>query len=272
MKQFSTKQYFNVLLNSTLLFIIANILETTLHECGHFAMALALKAQQVSLHHNYVNFNTASLSVKDRILVSSAGPLVSLLTGIVFELLCLWKPRKDLGFMFMNYMAIFGYIGFFGYLLIAPFFAGGDTGYVFLAWGLPLWSVITISIVSIGILYIFMARLTRNFVIMCPVQAMELQHSRAQFMYALIFYPTLIGILVTTLMNLPAIVLLSLLAPIMRPFTILWTFPLAIRKDYKGIFSNEDFRRINHPSIYVFLGFLIIILINRFLVPGFMLG
>jgi hypothetical protein len=269
MEPIKTNKYSYLFLNSVILFVIANILETTLHECGHFITALALHVPNVSLHHNYVNYDGSGSPINDLILISSAGPLLSLVIGIVFQVLCYLRIKKDLIFMFQNYMSIFGYIGFFGYLMIAPFFLGGDTGYVFQALSFPLWLVIFIALFSFLLLYIFMAVLTKNFVLICPTEALEIRHARAIFMKKSVLYPVFIGIAITTLLNLPAIVLLSLIAPICIPFTILWTYPLAVRKNYRGLISNLDFDRINRFSPYAVAFLALIILINRLLVIGF---
>jgi hypothetical protein len=257
-----------VFINSLILFVIANILEMTLHECGHFLTALALHAPNASLHHNYVNFDASKISVYHTILISSAGPLVSLLIGIIFQVLCNHRVRKDLVFIFQNYMSIFGYIGFFGYVLIAPFFEEGDTGYVFQALGFPLWLVIGIALLSFVVLYRIMARLTRNFVLICPFEVLEMHYTRMMFMKKAVLFPVFLGIIITTLLNLPAMVYLSLFAPICRPFTILWTYPLAVNKNYPGLMYNSDFKEINRFSPIALTFLVIIILINRLLVSG----
>jgi hypothetical protein len=268
MDQITNNKYTYVFLNSLVLFIIANILEMTMHECGHFLTALALHAPNVSLHHNYVNFDSSKISIFHNILISSAGPLVSLLIGIIFQVLCNHRVRKDLVFMFQNYMSIFGYIGFFGYVLIAPFFEEGDTGYVFQALGFPLWLVIIIALLSFIILYKLMARLTRNFVLICPFEVLEMHYTRMMFMKKVVLLPVFLGIIITTLLNLPAMVYLSLFAPICRPFTILWTYPLAVKKEYPGLISNYDFEDINGFSPYTVVFLAIMILVNRLLVFG----
>ncbi len=61
------KQYKYVILNSTLLFVIATILEMMLHECGHFVTAFLLHAQNLSLHHNYVNYKDDNLTTSLKI-------------------------------------------------------------------------------------------------------------------------------------------------------------------------------------------------------------
>ncbi|NVO19408.1 MAG: hypothetical protein HXX13_06895 [Bacteroidetes bacterium] len=268
MEELPTYRYRRVLVNSVILFIIANILETTLHECGHFLTAIALNAQDVTLHHNYVDYKEAILPLEAKLWISAAGPITSLFIGILFQVLCYIRYQKDQVFLFENYMAIFGYIGFFGYMMIAPFFASGDTGYFFQALRFPLWSVILMAIIAFITLYILMASLTRNFVQVCPYESLEIRHARAMFMKQLVLYPVMIGIVLTTLLNLPVITFLSLFAPFCIPFTILWTYPLAVRKDYPGLISNPEFEDINRYSPYAITSLVVIILMNRLLVFG----
>lgn len=264
-----SSNYKYVFLNSLILFVIANILVTILHESAHFITAINLDVPDVSLHHNYVQYDGIKTPIIHRIYISAAGPLISLLIGIFFQVLCNLRSRNDLLFMFENYMSIFGYIGFFGYLMVAPFFADGDTGYIFQALSFPLWLVILIALLSFVMLYIFMVKLTRNFVLICPIEALEMDHSRAQFMTKTVLLPVIIGIFIITILNLPVLFPLSLIAPIMSPFTILWTYPIALKRDYPGMISNLDFDKINRFSPTILTGLLAIILINRLLVLGF---
>ena len=42
-----------IIINSSILFIIASTLEMTLHEFGHFFASILVHAQGISIHHNY---------------------------------------------------------------------------------------------------------------------------------------------------------------------------------------------------------------------------
>ena len=88
------KQYKYVILNSSLLFIIATILEMTLHECGHFVTAFYLQAQNLSLHHNYVDYAEDNLNTNYKIAIAAAGPIVSLLIGMLFHFICSKQTKK----------------------------------------------------------------------------------------------------------------------------------------------------------------------------------
>lgn len=261
--------YFFVFLNSVILFITATLLENFLHQSGHFLMAKWVGLPDISMHHNYVNFDDSQVSNLHKVLVNGAGPLLSLLTGIIFQFLCLGRLKRDLVFMFQNYMAIFGYTGFFGYLIIAPFYTDGDTGKVLQLLDFPLWSVIGISILALVSLYTIMFRLTRNFVLLCPIEALEIKYARRRFMFIMIFYPFILGTITTTLLSLPVAAAFSLIAPFIRPFSIMWTFPQALNKEYRGTVSNEHLESINNFRIFPVIALSVMVIVNRLLVAGF---
>lgn len=60
----------------------------TLHEGGHFMAAVIFHAKEAALHHNYASYNTEELSLSAQLLTVAAGPLFSLLLGIVYNFIC----------------------------------------------------------------------------------------------------------------------------------------------------------------------------------------
>src|SRR6266496_4831009 len=129
----------NLIINSTLLFSIATVATMTLHEGGHFMAAVFFHAKDAALHHNYASYKTEELSQTAQLLTVAAGPLFSLLLGVVFNILCSRYSKRNLLFLFLLYMSAFGYIAFGGYLMIAPFFSNGDTGFICNALHFPIW-------------------------------------------------------------------------------------------------------------------------------------
>ena len=53
----------NILVNSTILFVVAAIVEMTLHEFSHFFAAILVQAREISIHHNYVSHSDEGLSL-----------------------------------------------------------------------------------------------------------------------------------------------------------------------------------------------------------------
>lgn len=262
------KQYKFVIINSSLLFVTATILEMTLHECGHFVTAFFLHAQNLSLHHNYVNYADELLTTHDKIYIAAAGPLTSLAIGLLFHLICSRQSKRSLLFLFNLYMAIFGYIGFFGYLMIAPMVAGGDTGFILRALNFPMWTILLIAITGIIILYLLQKNLTQYFIEMGNTELVENTDRRKPFIHCLIQYPLYIGILITTLLNFPIPVLISLIAPICSPMTIMWSYGIALSKAFSAKNANKEFEKLNSMQPVLFIFTIIIVVINRLLVHG----
>ena len=262
------KQYKYVILNSSLLFIIATILEMTLHECGHFVTAFYLQAQNLSLHHNYVDYAEDNLNTNYKIAIAAAGPIVSLLIGMLFHFICSKQTNRNLLFLFNLYMAIFGYIGFFGYLMIAPMVPVGDTGFIFLALNFPMWFIILIAVTGIAVLYLLQKKLTKYFAEMGTNELIADSNLRKPFIHCLIQYPLYIGIVITALLNFPVPVLISLIAPICSPMTIMWSYGDALKKTYPAQNTNAAFEKLNSIQPVLFILLIIIVAINRLLVPG----
>ena len=91
---------------------------------------------------------------------------------------------------------------------------------------------------------------------------------RGVFIRSLIFYPLVIGIILTTLLNLPVPVVISLIAPICGSLTILCGYDNALKKDYSLKKTNKEYDRFNKLNLILFGFFLLTIILNRLLVYG----
>lgn len=258
----------NITLISTMLFIAATLWQQTIHESGHFIAALLLHSQYVTLYHNYVAHDMSSLDMTSRIVIAAAGPLISLLVGIVFQFICSQFEKRNSLFLFLLYMSAFGYINFGGYLLISPIFTGGDTGFIFQQLGFPIWLSILFALGGVVFLFYCMKMLSHFFVEMASVDILNDDEKRKQFIDALIQYPIYFGIAATVLLNLPAPVFLSLLYPICSPFTLFWGYGYLTNGEYSVAKANKTFDQWTkiQPGVVVFL--ILSILVNRLLVFG----
>ena len=171
-------------------------------------------------------------------------------------------------FLFNLYLAVFGYIAFFGYLMVAPFFTYGDTGYIFQALNFPVWLTVSIAVTGGIVLYFIMRKLIRFFVEMGTGDIIGDKKTRHAFMNSLVQYPLYIGILITTLLDLPSPTVLSLIYPLFSPFSIMWVYGTALTKNYPADHMNTDISSINkiHPGCLIL--FFLIIAMNRILVYG----
>lgn len=137
-----------IILNASMLFSIATIWTTNLHEFGHFIAAHLLHATDIVQYHNAVMYDTTNLSLSSRMIIAATGPLTSLALALLFHVVCLTYSKRNYLFCFFVFMSALCYINFFGYLCIAPFFPGGDTGFVFYNVGLPVWLIVIIACVG----------------------------------------------------------------------------------------------------------------------------
>lgn len=258
----------NIIIISTILFIAATLWQQTLHESGHFIAAILLHSHDVTLYHNYVAHDMSSLDITSRIMIAAAGPIMSLLVGILFQFICSRVERRNSLFLFLLYMSAFGYINFGGYLLISPIFTGGDTGFIFQQLGFPLWLSILFAFGGVVFLFYSMKMLSHFFVEMASVDILNEGAQRKQFIDALIQYPIYLGIAATVLLNLPAPVFLSLLYPICSPFTLFWGYGYLTNGEYDVAKANQAFDQWTkiQPGMVAF--FIISILVNRLLVFG----
>ena len=169
-------------------------------------------------------------------------------------------------------MAVFGHIGFWGYVMISPFFSYGDTGYIFAALGFPSWLVWVIAVSGSIALFFIMKSLTKYFVQTANKEIIETQQIRDKYIRSLILFPLFLGIIITTILNLPVPTPLSLIAPLCSPFAIMWPYGYAVREKYPVESLNTKFDRFNrfYPVLLIFLG--MIILMDRLLVLGFRMG
>ena len=262
------KQYKFVLINSALLFIITAVLEVVLHEFSHFITAFMFHAKDLSLHHNFVDYAEDNLSVSQRIWIASAGPLMSLFIGLLFHLIVIQSEKRNALFLFNLFMAVNGYIGFFGYLMIAPVTIQGDTGFVFHTLGFPMWSVVLIAVFGISMLLVVIKKLTKHFVEMGSVEIIADKEQRRQFVQAVIKYPIYCCVLAMLLLNLPVPIWVSIL-PVFSYFSLFYGFGDALRKNYTDSNYNKEFEQLNSIQPVIIIGFVFVVILNRFLVHGF---
>jgi hypothetical protein len=258
----------NVLINSTILFTLASTAETILHESGHFICAWMFSAPDLSLHHNYVNYNSDVLHQHQRILIAAAGPLISLAIGLICHYITKQYRNPNLIRLFLLYMGIFGYIGFFGYLMVAPFFAYGDTGFVLRALNVSIPGIIGVAVTGTAILAFVMFKICGEFVPFLSQANYEADPTRKKTFNFLVHIPLYLGIAATTLLNVPVPTFLSLIAPVFSPFSIMWAFPALMRKQYAYPAASGELSTIDRLSPAWFFLLLFTILMNRILVTG----
>jgi hypothetical protein len=257
-----------VIINATMLFVVATMWQQTFHELGHFFAAIALNSREVTLYHNYVQHDASSISVASRLMIASAGPLVSLLTGLLFHFVCANYKKRTILFLFMLFMSSLGYINFGGYLLMSPFFQSGDTGFVFSQLGFPWWLVISVSLIGVVFLFFTMKRLSKYFLEMASAEIINSTEQRATFIASLIMIPVFLGIIITVVLNLPVPTFLSLLYPLCSPFTFFWIYGLLLKKKYTDLNANTELEKLASINTPLIMAVIITVIVNRVLVYG----
>ncbi len=259
----------NIIINSTIMFVSATTIQGIIHELGHFIAAVLLHSSDVTLYHNYVQHDSSQLAQNSRLAIAAAGPLISLLTGIVFYLVCRKTEHPKFITLFYIYMSAFGFINFGGYLLVSPFFEGGDTGYIFKQLGFPLWLTIVMALIGVVFLFYSIKMLCPYFVQLAPTSIISDKEARRKFINALIKSSVFYGIIITAITEFPIPVFLSVLYPICSPFTFFWVYGYLLDSEYKTFESTASYNELNSGipkfGIALFLG---CIIINRLLVYG----
>lgn len=263
------KSFRKLTLNGILLFSIAAILEMTVHECGHYIAARYFHAAGTKFFHNYVDFDESSVGFVQRLCIAGAGPLISLLMGVLFHLFCKRAAIKKYGYLFMLYLAASGYIGFLGYLMVAPFFAYGDTGLIFNQLHFSIALIIAIAAAATVVLFLVFRQLAGLFIRFADHATIKDITERRRYTKAVILYPILGGINITTPLNFPVPTTLSLIAPLCDPFSMMWIYGAMLdRNRHNAIDSNPFFAHAHRVVPVIIAGFMTIVIVNRLLVLG----
>ena len=252
----------NILINSTLVFVSAFIITTFIHESGHYLSYWLFGADPV-LFHNYVQIPDQFLTIPVRIISALAGPVFSLVQGIVFRWVVSRGEKNTGSHLFFLWLSLLGFVSFFGYLVVTPISTTGDTGIV--ADFLNIDDTIRVLIAVMGILVLIWIILNtaKNFSNFIP-----LQHDlkiRAKYVYYLMFFPIIIGSVVNTLLAFPVVSFLSVIYPAMSPYVIMSSFSVILKTSNTKVFSTEHENHIKKSLLFLFL---CAIVLNRLLTYG----
>jgi len=181
-------------LRPTLLFFTAYALNTTAHELAHALMAYSLGIR-ATLFHFYVNPEFTGPQAGERVLVAAAGPLFSLVFGLVCWLVYK-KTRFESSKLSWLYLAILGISIFLGNLFSIP--SGGDFGTAAVILNVTPSVRLSISIVSLGLICVFLYSMGQELVKWAPHG-----FSRTTAMVHMVVIPAVLGTGVVILAFLP---------------------------------------------------------------------
>ena len=264
------KQKLNITINSAVLYILAFLLTTILHELAHAIIGLLNHSDPVLYHNAVHHLSTDSLSISQKVLIALAGPVASLVQGVIIGIIYLKSQKQGLIRLFLLWFSVLGFSNFLGYLMTGPIFSKGDIGKVFLLLGTPLLIQIIIAIIGAAILVYIAYKLTApllNF--SYEQQWVDNKQARKNFSFHVIILPWLIGSFSVTLLYLPVVAIVSIIYPITSGMIFIFPWQNAQRIENVTLSKNKQIGEISLLSI-VLLGVLIIVF--RFvLAPGIQL-
>jgi len=221
----------NVLVNSTLAFVSAFIITTILHELGHFISYIVF-GKSPALFHNYVQNLDQVLTIQAKVISALAGPFVSLIQGLGFALVVSKRRGNSPTDLFFLWLALLGFVNFFGYLVMTPLSITGDTGKVAHLLNIDYSIRIIIAIVGFGSLVWIIRKIGRNFSNFIPSQH-DLQW-RKSYLYRLMPLPILIGSVANTLLAFPVVALVNIIYPATSSYVIMVAFNVVL-----GSFNSQ---------------------------------
>ena len=204
---------FTFVFKPSLLFFIAYVFNTTLHDLVHTVVAFAYGIE-ANLFHYYVHNEKASGSAEIQSAIALSGPMISLAAGLAF--LGLYRKAARPGMrLFLLYAATIGIGIFFGNMFSATF--DGDLNRV--ATLLRFSPAIRYIISFLGLVFsiLFMWRMGKEFLQFAVPES----HSRIKGIVYTILIPWLGGIVLVALAYWP---LPSFLVTAMVASSVFWVF------------------------------------------------
>jgi hypothetical protein len=256
------KPFRNILVNATTAFVAAFLITTFFHEFGHF-ISYRIFGFDATLFHNYVYTPAQEIGRTARIVSLMAGPLFSLLQGIFFAALISSKRKRRPIHLLFLWLSLLGFINFFGYLMMTPLFAVGDTGKVAEILQLDALYRIMIAVIGLVVLIYLILKTARHFSDFIP-EGIE-KSRKEQYVYRIMFFPIIIGSIMNTVLAFPAPVLLSIIYPATSAYMIMISFRIILKTPGADSERSEIEKRISRPVLSVFI---VALLLNRLLTLG----
>ena len=256
-----------IALNSTVLYVIAFLITTIIHEFSH-ALAGVINASDPVLHHNFVeHLSSSHLSTLQKVSIALAGPVSSLLQGLLAGALFLKSKKKTPLQLFFLWLSVLGFSNFLGYLMTGSLFQVGDIGKVYHLLDVPLFIQITLAVFGSGILLLIAYKITVPFLQFSYRQNwINEPQSRKNFSFLIIILPWIIGSTIITILYLPIIAIISIIYPIMSGMVFIFPWQNAQRISNVELSDNKEIGKLLY-SLYFSLVVLIIVF-RLILAPG----
>jgi hypothetical protein len=249
-------------INSTVIFVGAFTLTALLHESGHFVSYLSFGAHP-TLYFNRVEADDSTISRTGVIVSAMAGPAVSLVQGM----LCAWWVRRRSqnqgADLFLQWLTLFGFINFFGYVMLTPLSSVGDTGKVAGLLGSPMWLNVLVAVAGIAILVALVIRLDLQF--RGFLSGEPAARERARWINAVVFFPIVVGSAVNVAFAFPIPTAISAIYPATSSLTVLAGFSALMKARRPDLPPPPAARSILWGWCAVTV---LLLVINRLLVRG----
>jgi membrane-associated protease RseP (regulator of RpoE activity) len=252
----------NVLINSTMAFVSAFIVTTFIHEFGHY-LSYSLSGANPTIFHNYVQADDQQISINAKIISALAGPVISLLQGIVLGIVVSKKRKNTAIYLFYLWLSILGLVNFFGYLAMTPFSTTGDTGKVAELMNLNSSVRMMIAIAGLVLLILVIFKVGKKFSNF--ISAKYSWKERRNYVYSIMFLPIIFGSILNTLLALPVIVVLSVIYPATSSYVIMSSFGTILKNPYPQATIPEFEEKIMKRLVLLFTS---AIILNRLLTMG----
>jgi hypothetical protein len=260
----------NIIRNSTLLYLMAFLLTTILHEVAHALTGYVFHSQPV-LHHNYVqHLQTDHLLVQQQVWIALAGPLFSFVQGIWAAVVFMKFNRQRLADLFLLWFAVLGLNNFLGYLMTGPFARAGDIGKVYALVNSPIGVQIGIAILA-ALALVFMAyKMTRPFLSFAYKEEWIADgRQRKDFSFRILFLPWILGSCAMTLLYLPVAAVISIVYPVMSGMIFIFPWQNANRIQNLNAAPNNMVGKFSFMVAGLVIG--LIFVFKWVLSPGVML-
>lgn len=248
-----------ITINSAVLYVTAFLATTIIHESGHALTGMAYESGPV-LHHNFVeHLSPDKLTVMQNVIIALAGPVISLVQGILAGVAYLKSKTHNLATLFLLWFAVLGLNNFLGYLMTGFLFQHGDIGKVFMLLHIHL-SIQVVAALLAALVLLFMAyKLTTPFLkFSYKSQWVDSERSRVNFSLHIIILPWIIGSAIVTVAYLPVQAVVSIIYPAMSGMVFIFPWQNARQIKSVPLSQNEENGKISIIAVGLLVALMLI--------------
>jgi hypothetical protein len=258
---------FKITINSTILYVTAFLVTTILHESFHTLFGVLFDSHPV-LHHNYVeHLNEETLTITQNIVIALAGPLMSLMQGIIAATIFFKMKKYDLLQLLIAWVSILGFNNFIGYVLTGPLFKVGDIGKVYQMLDTSLFLQIIFALFAAVVLVTITLMMSKPYLGFATRQEwITSGHSRRKFLFHIIILPWIFGSLIMTGFYLPVIAVISIIYPFMSGFVFIGPWQNGEKITNVDLSESTDNEKISLKYISILI--LVALIFKFVLQPG----